>query len=306
MKKIYKYISHNVLELIFTKKDYCGLKFSYPKDYNDPYELFLTIDFKQNEEMLAFYKEAIGEIPQYPTTCFSNSPLIIPMWAHYGNNHEGFVLEIDINELNKFNNEYSLINVNYTDYPNPIIQEKLEYAFYRGKPRDMYFFWNAIEYAAYSNKQKCWDYEKETRLVIKNEKLIDNNNGHMIFNIPSKCVTSIIAGSKVKDSYLNKAELLTKELNINFFTMKIGKSNSTPYLIKDNKTYVFDLKEIIEGIHFCSKCNEPIEEFLDKCGWCKITEKHLEEASFKNPMNLLGQAGILESYLAMMNSVRKK
>ena len=39
-----------------------------------------------------------------------------------------------------------------------------------------------------------------------------------------------------------------KELNINFFTMKIGKSSSAPYLIKDNKTYVFDLKEIIEEL----------------------------------------------------------
>ena len=54
MKKIYKYISPDILELIFSKKDYCGLKFSYPKDYNDPYELFLTIDFKQNEKMFQY------------------------------------------------------------------------------------------------------------------------------------------------------------------------------------------------------------------------------------------------------------
>lgn len=44
MTKVYKYFSHDVFDLIFGREKSCGLKFSLPKDYNDPYELFLALD----------------------------------------------------------------------------------------------------------------------------------------------------------------------------------------------------------------------------------------------------------------------
>ncbi|WP_375280062.1 hypothetical protein [Pseudooctadecabacter sp.] len=44
MAKVYKYFSHEVFDLVFDREGFCGLKFSFPKDYNDPYELFLALD----------------------------------------------------------------------------------------------------------------------------------------------------------------------------------------------------------------------------------------------------------------------
>jgi hypothetical protein len=87
------------LDVAFEKEDYCGFKFSFPKDYNDPYELFLTINFEDDPEVIAFYNEIVREIHQLPTTCFSNSPIVTPMWAHYAHNSKGFVIEIDEDKL---------------------------------------------------------------------------------------------------------------------------------------------------------------------------------------------------------------
>lgn len=44
MGKIYKYFSYDVLDLVFAREGFCGVKCSLPKDYNDPYELFLGMD----------------------------------------------------------------------------------------------------------------------------------------------------------------------------------------------------------------------------------------------------------------------
>ncbi|WP_232615383.1 DUF2971 domain-containing protein [Photobacterium carnosum] len=96
MGKIYKYFSHDVLELVFDREEYCGIKCSLPKDYNDPYELFLGMDLNTPPEQLAFYHDIIADIPQNPTSCFSLSPIVSPMWAHYAKNHTGFVLEFDL------------------------------------------------------------------------------------------------------------------------------------------------------------------------------------------------------------------
>ena len=90
--KIYKYLGADVLNIALSKEGVCSFKCSYPKDFNDPYELFLTIDFKQTPELLATYKDTIGELPQLPTSCFSRSPSVIPMWAHYAHNHRGVCL----------------------------------------------------------------------------------------------------------------------------------------------------------------------------------------------------------------------
>jgi hypothetical protein len=86
-KKIYKYIGPEHIDKIFHSPDVVTLKCSLPKEFNDPYELFRRIDFNERPDALAYYADAIGELPQLPTTCFSRSPAVIPMWAHYAQNH---------------------------------------------------------------------------------------------------------------------------------------------------------------------------------------------------------------------------
>ena len=94
-KYIYKYVGSSYLDKIFMTKEHITLKCSYPKDFNDPYELFLTIDFNERPEVLAFYADAVGELPQLHTTCFSRSPAVLPMWAHYAQNLQGLCIEFD-------------------------------------------------------------------------------------------------------------------------------------------------------------------------------------------------------------------
>jgi hypothetical protein len=43
-RKIYKYMGSDVLPLAFDEEGSVSIKFSFPKDYNDPFELFLSID----------------------------------------------------------------------------------------------------------------------------------------------------------------------------------------------------------------------------------------------------------------------
>ena len=66
--------------------NYIGIKLSSLEDYNDPFEYFLTIDFKQNSEMIAFYLEMLEMNMKNLVSCFSKSPTITPLWAHYAAN----------------------------------------------------------------------------------------------------------------------------------------------------------------------------------------------------------------------------
>lgn len=96
---LYKYASPNNITHIFSELDKATVKFSLPMEFNDPFELFLTIDFNRNPEELAFYLDLIGDGMQFPTTCFSTSPVVVPMWAHYAQNSQGFVIEFSENKL---------------------------------------------------------------------------------------------------------------------------------------------------------------------------------------------------------------
>lgn len=113
-RKIYKYLGPDVLPLVFQAEDSVSIKFSLPKDYNDPFELFLSIDPSQTKpELLAFYRDIVQELPQRPTTCFSKSPIVTPMWAHYASNLTGFVLEFDEDLLMDYVTDSYITDVNY-------------------------------------------------------------------------------------------------------------------------------------------------------------------------------------------------
>ena len=51
---IYKYVGRSYLDHVLGSTDRVTLKCSYPKAFNDQYELFLTVDFSDDPEALAF------------------------------------------------------------------------------------------------------------------------------------------------------------------------------------------------------------------------------------------------------------
>lgn len=101
-----------------------NLRYSYPSDFNDPYDCLCSIELdfsefkkesfekfakirinssvwiqRKNEFLIAVkkqfnsaaYMEGLRKFIR--VTCFNNAPLNILMWSHYANHHKGFMLE---------------------------------------------------------------------------------------------------------------------------------------------------------------------------------------------------------------------
>jgi hypothetical protein len=307
--KIYKYISPEVLSSALKEEGSVSIKFSLPKDYNDPFELFLALDASETEpELLAFYRDIVQVIPQRPTTCFSRSPVVTPMWAHYASNLTGFVLEFDEDILMEFLSNSYIKDVSYIEKTSAEIEGHLQRAYYVGKPRHAMWLRQATDHHAYFSKHICWNYEQERRLVINTDD-IDKLDEHMLIYVPTKCITAIIAGSRVSENMLK--ESITQAVNIGckHYSLLIGKSYSHAFL-KDESGVSYILSDdgiVEEAISRCESCKEPIEdESQELCGWCAIDNIHIEDAMVRNPLRMLQRYVDLEQYADSFNATRKK
>ena len=305
MPKIYKYFSSDVIELVFQKEGFCGVKCSLPKDYNDPYELFLGMDLNTPADQLAFYRDIISEISQSPTTCFSKSPIVSPMWAHYANNHSGFVLEFDLEGLHKHFEGNPIWDVTYRDAPHENLRKILQRAAVLKKPRYAYELQEFIFVESYFTKYDEWQYEQECRFVdMKNvtEKIAGND----ILYIPTELVTAIIIGSKFPEQKVQMTQEVAEENELTWYELIIGKSHPKPYLRDESKdSYIFTDSNISLSNSTCENCFEPLVVESELCPWCSITEAHEEDAARSNPFRILSSMGQLDSYMKSMGKIRK-
>lgn len=303
--KVYKYFSKDVLDLVFAKDGYCGLKCSFPKDYNDPFELFLGVDLTVPTELLATYREVVNEVPQYPTTCFSKSPVSAPMWAHYAHNHSGFVLEFDLDCLRESFDEASLRDVEYKDDPNPELGYFVARSAATMKPRHAVWLQQAVFKESYYSKQTAWSYEKECRLVAS-EDHVESIHGNMVLFVPIGCVTSIIIGSRTTVDVKVASRQLAEKNQLKWYEALVGKSNSLPFLLDGEKeTFVFDGAGIVPAGNVCVGCSEPISEEVELCAWCRITETDERVAAMSNPFRMLARAGILDEYFDSVDKIER-
>src|SRR4051812_39678011 len=146
--KVYKYLGPRARGKVFESAHQVTLRCSLPKEFNDPYELFLSINLNENPERLAFYNDVIGELPQVPTTCFSRSPAIIPMWAHYAQNLEGFAIEFDEARISSQYPDAGFGDVDYRDDADPELNDALALAYETCKPRHTFFLRRGVFSAA--------------------------------------------------------------------------------------------------------------------------------------------------------------
>jgi Protein of unknown function (DUF2971). len=300
--KIYKYFGPQVSDLVFSDGG-TALKCSLPKDFNDPYELFLTVDFSSDASALACYQELIGAIPQLPTTCFSVSPAVSPMWAHYGLNASGFVVEFDENELRESFPESKFDNVRYQDEAGDGLTEMLYRAHVIGKPRYTYFLQGGTFYAAYFTKATCWSYEMERRMVADITE-VRASGDLLLLDVPKSCITSIIAGAKATEELTHSLKAQADSFGCAFYKMQIGRTTITPYFLDaDGATCVFNGNEMILAHCSCESCREPVPEGNEKCSWCQITDEHRYEAAIKNPYRMLDRIGHLDSYIQSMDNI---
>ncbi|HIF9439528.1 DUF2971 domain-containing protein [Photobacterium damselae] len=303
MGKIYKYFSHDVINLVFDREGLCGVKCSLPKDYNDPYELFLGMDLNTPTDQLAFYKDIVGGIPQNPTTCFSQSPIVSPMWAHYANNHSGFVLEFDLDGLQKHFKGNPIWEVSYRNAPNENLAKILERAAVLLKPRYSYDLQEFVFVESYFTKYDEWSYERECRFVDM-KKVTEDVNGNSILFIPIEYVTSIIVGPKYPQESVEESLGLAAENNIDWYQLYIGKSHPKPYMKnEDNDVFIFENDRIIAANQTCESCSEPLTVDTSLCPWCSITDAHEEVAAQNNPFRMIDAMGRLDAYMKAMGQI---
>lgn len=299
---IYKYVGPSVVSHVLAGHDHVHLKCSHPEDFQDPYELSLTIDFAIDPGALAFYQEVVGELPQLPTTCFSKSPAVIPMWAHYARNLEGVVLEFDEDLMQESCPESTFRDVEYTDDPNANLNQTLQRAYVIGKPRYVYFLQNGVFHAAYFTKATCWSYELERRMVIE-EHGVRLAPPLLLLDVPIACVTSVIAGPRASEATKALLRQFCEQSGSRYLEMRIGKSSAEPYFVDVADTPYRFVGDRIEGSpHYCGICGEPTLAG-DLCSWCAIEEAHREQAAMSNPFRMLAEHDLLESYLDSMDAV---
>lgn len=297
MASVYKYFSGNLLPIAFSRPGYCGLKCSLPKDYNDPYELFLGADLGLEPEALATYRDIIQDLPQFHTTCFSHSPVVSPMWAHYANNHTGFVLEFDKDFLDKTYPDAALRDVTYRSEPNPQIKNFVQMAAVRAKPRDAYHLQHFVMHQAYFSKYVDWSYEQECRLTGLNSYIERVNDVDVLF-LPMEGLTSLLIGSRAPKALARASQEVAEESGLNWYKTNIGKSYPLPFLTNaSGRAFVFDEGAIKSADSTCGNCEEPLHLRTGLCPWCNITEDDDLAAASRNPYRILDHYGVLEEYL---------
>jgi hypothetical protein len=271
------------LNKVIGTKDHVTLKCSKPEDFNDPYELFLTIDFHQEPAVLAFYKDVIGELPQLPTTCFSHLPTVIPMWAHYGQNSQGICLEFDEERLVEKFPGIKLVDVQYRDTPDDH-SHLLALAFEIGKYRHVAMLQQALFRSAYYTKMSCWSYEEERRLVVADE-YIRKQDGLLLMDVPSDCVTSLICGPRASSDTKTSVRAKADQLGCDYYDCRTGRSSAVPFFTDlRGDSSLFDGQAITPITHSCASCQEPVDSVGDLCSWCQIDESHTQDAASRNSL----------------------
>lgn len=302
-KHLYKYVGSSYIDKVFASSEHITLKCSYPKDFNDPYELFLTIDFNERPDALAFYADTFEKIPQSPTTCFSRSPAVIPMWAHYGENLQGFAIEFDESKIAEAFPKSGFGDVDYQDKPDEGLTDLLYRAYEIGKPRYMYFLHKAVFSAAYYTKSSCWSYEQERRMIVRVSET-KSEAGMILMDFPNDCIKTIICGPRAKTETTQALQEKANEIGCGYLQMKIGKTQANPFFV-DLHGAPFEFKEtqIDRSGTYCGSCKEPLVAEVEKCSWCQIEESHRINAASRNPYRMLSHYGMLDSYIEGMEAI---
>ena len=268
--RLYKYVSPGNVDNVFAIDEKATLKFSLPQQFNDPYELFLTINFNRDPEELAFYLDLIGENLQYPTTCFSKSPSVVPMWAHYAQNHQGFVIEFSEEKLEEAFPEASFGDVKYSDTPTHDLSDLLVRAHVIKKFRYNLWLIQAVMSSAYFTKMLCWSYEQERRMVVDRS---DTRGDLMLLDVPRESITSIICGARATDETKSKLKEIAHDIGCKFFELRVGRSSAIPFMVDEKgNPFTFGEGQIVPVEYCCEGCLEPTADGVFRCSCCDIDD----------------------------------
>lgn len=302
---LYKYVGASYLERVFELRNYVTLKCSLPKNFTDPFELFLTVSFQEKPEALAFYTDVIGDLPQLPVTCFSRSPSILPMWAHYAENLTGVVLAFDEEKLGTSFPNSGFGNIDYRDKPDPGLTDLLYHAFHMGKMRYLYMLRQSEFSSAYYSKASCWQYEQERRMLLSEQNMNVRSPG-LLVDVPRNCLSAIICGPRASSEIVSLAHEKGEIAKCPVYRLRIGRSSTEPYFVDDaGMAYVFKRQSLAKAPAMCKSCGEALSRVRRTCSWCRIRQQHKVEAASRNSLRMLAQYGLLEEYISSMNNIAR-
>lgn len=303
---IYKYVGASYLDRVFELRNYVTLKCALPKDFNDPYELFLTVNFREKPEVLAFYRDVVGDLPQLPVTCFSRSPAILPMWAHYAENLSGVVLAFDERQLEASLSDVGFGDIDYRTKPDPDLTEMLHQAYHIGKMRYLYLLGRGVFSSAYYSKAMCWEYEQERRMLV-DRKNMRRGSELLLADVPHNCLSAIITGPRASPQTLDLVAEKCRLATCRSYRLQVGRSTSEPYFVDDaGASHIFKKQALVEAGRVCSSCGEPVPRRAKTCSWCRITLDHKEAAAKRNLFRVLAQHGMLKDYIAGMEEIGRR
>lgn len=297
-RKLYKYVGPAIIPLVLAGGDAVSLRFSLPREFDDPYELFLTIDFAIDPELLAFYIDLVGDVTQWPTSCFSRRPDVVPMWAHYARGLRGAVIELDEECLATRIPGSVFGDVEYRDVADPRVSHLLAFAAGTLKFRHADALRRAAFAEAYFTKTTAWSHEQERRMVVPPGRLVDVGDS-LLLNVPQECISSVIAGPRAEPEVRTLLKRRSKELRSRYFELKIGRSSAKPFLVDtEGQPFAFDGDALVPATHSCGSCGEPLTSNEESCTWCRVGEAELLSAASQNPLRILEHYGLLEAYLS--------
>jgi hypothetical protein len=225
------------------------------------------------------------------------------MWAHYGSNAEGFVLEFDKDKLMEAFPKSRADAVSYLDEADPGLTELLHRAFVIGKPRYTYLLKNGVFNAAYFTKSTCWSYEAEWRVVADESETREIEDLRLL-DVPARCITAVIAGAKASADLLEALSTAAGHFGCVLYRQRVGRTSITPYFLDEGgSSYVFDGAGVSLPAAACPSCREPLKKESEACSWCQVTDDHRHEAAIRNPYRMLERIGLLDSYIVSMDGI---
>ena len=198
-------------------------------------DLILKYPEKIDGSIASVFKKKWNEL--FGIFCLSEKYDNLIMWAHYAQNHEGFVLGINYEDPFFFQkrSDYdalrTLKKVNYRE-------NRPEITFFNTKMTDSELANYLIENILLT-KSNHWASEDEWRIIFSlkdADKVIDHDDGKSyLFKFPPNILTSIYFGVRIKDKLRNDIIQITEEL---------GNPIKMYQAILDPRKYLLDFKPL--------------------------------------------------------------
>jgi hypothetical protein len=214
--KLYKYLSKSVSPKFLEDP---WLRITPRSGLNDPFEVSITESTTQSLGQLAiahnnplgsdFARELSKFMDGHGVISLTESPDNLLMWSHYAEDHQGIVIELDIDKLDPF----QLFNVAHIATSSDAMFDKVNYR--KKRSYDGSFRATSVKEISklyYLTKSDEWMYEKEWRYIIPftsaNRVFVDTKNEEGMALIKQKGVDS----PKIENGIINASALFQGDL----------------------------------------------------------------------------------------------